>query len=102
MITSPDLTNYFTSGEALTFTLTDIVENTLIQGAGSINHPLTRLRMSQPSGDLREMYWSYFDPAGPNPIPLPCQITIVPAPGAALLGGIGAGVVGWFRRKQTL
>jgi len=45
-----------------------------------------------------DVYGSYNEPE----VDAVCSVSVIPAPGAIALGGIGTALVGWLRRRRTL
>jgi hypothetical protein len=67
----------------------------------SLSNTVTGVNVTNLTGKIGYIYFnSIADPAGADIDNL--QFTQIPAPGAILLGGIGAGLVGLLRRRRTL
>ncbi|TFG46992.1 MAG: hypothetical protein E4H40_07045 [Candidatus Brocadiia bacterium] len=67
----------------------------------SLSNTVTGVNVTNITGRIGYIYFnSVADGAGADIDNL--KFTQIPAPGAILLGGIGAGLVGWLRRRRTL
>jgi hypothetical protein len=73
------------------------IDDNLGPYASLFNIPVTTL-----AGTNTAQIYSPRDYFGWHVAALQGPVTVIPAPGAILLGGIGVGLVGWLRRRRTL
>lgn len=78
----------------------DAVVASFYQASTSAGQPAGPVTLS--GSGIRSLYWAD-TVSGMNFAPLDnIELSVIPAPGAILLGSIGVGLVSWLRRRRTL